>query len=44
MESGIKVFAELTITDILKEGGKVAVHMVTGAKVAKRFCLKHLQL
>jgi succinate dehydrogenase / fumarate reductase flavoprotein subunit len=24
MESGIKVFAELTITDILKEGGKVA--------------------
>jgi succinate dehydrogenase / fumarate reductase, flavoprotein subunit len=24
MESGIKVFAELTVTDILKEGGKVA--------------------
>ena len=24
MESGIKVFAELTITDILKEGGKIA--------------------
>jgi succinate dehydrogenase / fumarate reductase flavoprotein subunit len=42
-EKNLKVFAEVTITDILREMAKLRVHMDIDVSQAKKFSSKHLQ-